>query len=151
MRVVLAALVNDPTIADDLFVVLGQPWLRITHSISVRSSDQISFGHTNQYTTYMGPPNTELFLTFYIDQLASLTSKDVLQSLDEDMGKMLHHIDGIFTQRTVEPFKEQQCHWVSYKVKLRDFDNFVNKLHHYALSKVDEEFTVALETKLSED
>ena len=143
---------NSPDIISDLNVVLGCKYTKIQYNLSIRENIFQSQGMSGQMVGFHnGAPSVDLDLKFYIDQSALLSKEDLFTSIENKLCEMLTTVDGVFTQRSVQPFGETKAITVGYSVKLSDYDNFVSKLNKMARTKTDREFTKVLEAKLTED
>lgn len=143
-----ALLVNE----DKLNVVLGVPHTKLITRLSVRHNmDWIQSISGPAHPVYNREPEIDLQLTYFVDQMALVEKKDLLEEMDHRIGAFLTRCNGVFIHRKVEPFREQHAHIVEYILKLSSLDLYNAELEKAARQISDEQFTKALEAKLSED
>jgi hypothetical protein len=98
-----------------------------------------------------GPPDIDLHLVFYIDQMAQIAKEDIFSELENNIASFCEHVQGQFVERMVEPFRESYATSVSYRLKIYDYERFEIKLRSFAQAKLDKEFIEALEKELSKN
>lgn len=141
---------NFQEIQTVLDTVLGFDDVKIAFDISISNhQEDISSRYGSAYM-HVGGPSVELYLKYYINQMSVDSPSIIFTKIEHKLTELLYHVDGVFSQRVVEPFRANEVTTIYYTVKLQDFENFVSKLDTFARLKYDREFTEALEAKLSE-
>lgn len=143
---------NSPDIGTDLNIVLGCKFSTVSgFNISVRENHQVSQGLSGQMLGYhnTNSPDVDIDLKFYIDQSAIYSKEDIFSNLESRIGELLHEVEGVFIQRSVHPFRDNDVMTISYTLKLKNYDTFISKLNYLARSKSDREFTKVLEETLT--
>jgi len=124
--------------------------IQVYYTINARNNVDTMFsigrGSVHQY---MGAPDVDLDLDIYVNQMSLLKKEDIFQKLEERISAMLHHVQGVFLQRQISPFRGEPIYRIQYKIKLMDYDSFSTKLHEYAMTQLDLEFREVLEETLT--
>lgn len=142
---------NEPDINRDLIQALGKDYIAIDFRVHQQFNADPVWTINGQVIHHQGTPEVTLHLAIHIDQRAVVT-RDELYDLEQQVSATINAVDGHFTQRTIEPFRQKdEVFRLTYTIKLKSYENFVQKLHKYALTQLDREFTKLLEAKLTED
>lgn len=133
---------NNPS--DEIIQLLELENTKLVYTLNVYSDMDMH---------HMGMPQrhvSKLSLTYYINQHPN-TPIQIFKRLEEHLTEFLQRVDGVFTQRVMEPFRGEYVVTVRYEIQLEDYNTFLDKVSILAKEKVDRDFTKALEAKLSED
>lgn len=143
---------NEPNVNRDLIQALGKDYVAIDFRVHQEfNHDPVWTMNGQVIRTYNGPADVTLHLVIYIDQRAQV-NRDELYDLEQQVSTTINAVDGRFIQRTIEPFRDKDnTIRLTYTVKLTSYEDFTQKLHKYALTQLDREFTKLLEAKLTED
>lgn len=134
----------------DLVTILGSDSIEIDHSIDVVDHDNTVMSMSGITVSYNHGPDVILYIRI---NCCRRLNAHTLDRIEHDISDMLRFTDGFFKSRKVEPFGAggNSYYRAEYQIKIFRLNDFINKLHQYALIKVDKEFIEALETKLTED
>lgn len=98
----------------------------------------------------LGPVSAELELRFYVDQIERRPNPILLGELEKKIGRFISETNGSFNGRHLhEDFNGTKI--LDYKLKLHNYETFIETLNRLSRKRIDKEFTKALEAKLSED
>lgn len=139
---------NNPT--DELVQLLQLEDTKLHYAIDVTYDHDDMHYMGGGFAGSQGRQQMRLTLTYYINQHPS-TPLQIFQSLETLIAEFLKDVNGVFTQRTMEPFRGEYVMTVMYSALIADYDNFIATLPELARKKADRDFTQALEIKLSED
>ena len=141
---------NTPHILNDLHTAIGLKYVRLNFNICIRNDvDWLTSLSGPQIAVQNSSPRVDLHLEVYLDQMAP--EKHNICELEERISLILRQVDGRWMQRQISPFRGEKVYKIDYQILLHDYENFVEKLHQYALTQLDREFTEVLEAKLTED
>lgn len=140
--------VRENNIQDELICLLEIEDTMLRYSIDINNE------HLDMhYVGSLFPPHTQtmkLNLTYYVNQNAQ-TPLDLFENLEKKISSFLLEVDGTFTYRSIEPFKNEYITTMTYSVSIPSYEEFIAKLPELARKKADLDFAQALETKLNED
>lgn len=97
-----------------------------------------------------GAAHAELELRFFVDQLDKRPMIIIAMELEARIARFAEQVHGMFVNRNVHE-NYDGTRIIDYTINLNSYDAFVDSLQKLARKRVDGEFTVALESKLSED
>lgn len=143
---------RESNISADLNAVLGTPETLLQYDITIRSNhDWIQSISGPAHPVYTAPPDITLELTYYIDQNVQVKHPNIHATIEKNIAGFLQRVNGMFTQRVMEPFRDAYSTKIYYQIKLPDLEVFNKELERAARLRLDAEFTAALEAKLSEN
>lgn len=133
---------NNPS--DELIQVLELENTKLQYTINMDNNmDMHNMGMVTN-------PHVRLSLTYYINQHPN-TPLQIFKIIETHLADFNSKVDGVFTSRSMEPFRGEYVTVVKYEIFLRDYDHLMDGIAKMAKEKVDRDFTEALEAKLSED
>jgi len=145
----------ETEVSTDLKKILECPSSRLEWDISLRSSYQRFYSTCSVSNSVPSISNcADLYLTFYIDNMAALSQDEVLTQLEGRISEMCCYVGGVFLNRNIQLpscnnyYSDVQLVKVSYIIKLDDIDTFAEKLRKFTLKKLNEEFIKVLEETL---
>jgi len=128
----------ENNIKTDLYYALELPFAKIK-----------SFNIDQENHFYIERPKTELTLVYLIDQMDQRPNAIMLGELEKHMSIVCHQISTVFLSRQFEQ-SEIGLKSVTYKLQVKDYDVFLSGLEEIGRRRYNEQFTKALEAKLSE-
>lgn len=150
----MALQVNDPLINKYLITIVGSDKVRIANQISITQQfdefDVYSSINAGHYVTVTRPPLVEMTVQMlYAISPNPLDREFDFHKLEQRLSTAVNVMDGRVMRRstTRQGFDGMLA---EYTVQLPSYEESIEKLHQYALTQVDREFTEVLETKLSE-
>lgn len=99
---------------------------------------------------YVTPSSADLELRYFIDQLDKRPMIIIAMELEAKIARFSAEVHAMFVNRNVhEDYNGTKI--IDYTLKLHGYDDFMDSLQRLARKRVDRDFTIALEAKLSED
>lgn len=142
---------NLPGLLNDLNNILScKNCNLVNYVIESRSNLDMMSSQFSNVTTYMGAPETELILEFSVSHKAKLEYVDIFSKFEDNIAELLSHSIGYIMSKEARQTSPVTM-YVIYRCKITSYEDFLSSVARLARSKVDREFTKALEAKLSED
>ena len=139
---------NTPNILNDLHAAIGLKYIKLNFNIEVRESiDWAMVISGSPVGIHNDPPRVDLRLEVYLDQMAP--EKHNIAEIEKRIAAVLEAVDGRWMQRQISPFRGEKIIKIDYQIMLADYNNFIEKLHQYALTQVDIEFREVLEETIA--
>ncbi len=137
--------------AADLKNLLECEFTQLEFSIEVRNNHTEIWSRHGTTNLTSVSETANLYLTFYIDQMITLSKEDVFSQIERRIADMCCHVNGTFLNRNIQPYDTTKTFKVSYTIKLANITQFYNEVKKLASKKLDKDFEKVLEASLQED